>query len=136
MAQVQNQLQLLPGQAAAAPPPPGGGGGGGGDDGDHNGQAPGRAHYVDEEMLTLWRAIYNKKAGSAGTRDKHGRCIRCGRAVGEHHRKNWMLQKCKCVLCDDTLEHGHHGAICPRMAENREVFTRTWVRESLDGYGE
>jgi len=135
MQQVQNQTQLQPGQAAAAAPLPGGGGGGGDDNGDHNRRAPGRAHYADAETVASWRLIYNKDAGSAGEKDKHRRCLRCGRRVGEHHRINWRAQKCICCLCNNTVQHGHFGAICPRMEENREIFSRMWVRDAFSGHG-
>jgi hypothetical protein len=73
--------QQTAGQAAAKLLP----GGGGDDGGDQrpNNDKPGRAHYVTDEMVKAWRVIFNKQAGSAGVKSMHGRCPRCGEAVGE-----------------------------------------------------
>ena len=111
----------------------GGGNGGGGDDGKRP-VPPGKAHYDDSSLEEIWSQIFNFSSGSAGMRKKHTRCVRCGREASEHHRQNWQLQKCTCVLCGDRIEEGHFSRICPRMQEHREFFNEAWVRSALKGY--
>ncbi|KAH7359489.1 hypothetical protein BKA66DRAFT_445371, partial [Pyrenochaeta sp. MPI-SDFR-AT-0127] len=130
------QAQQGPGQALAALAPNNGGGGGGGDGKDPNRgqQQPGRAHYATDDLIELWGQMFNNSKGSAGMKKKHRRCIRCGNEVAEHHRRNWRVQKCVCVLCNNTREHGHIGRPCPVMIENPWFFDRTWVRDAMSGY--
>ncbi|KAJ4316551.1 hypothetical protein N0V94_005389 [Neodidymelliopsis sp. IMI 364377] len=111
-----------------------GSGGDGGDDNNKRLQKHGKAHYSSAEDEAVWAKIFNFLAGSAGMRHRHKRCIRCGREVGEHHRENWQVQKCTCVLCGNERDSGHLGKVCPVMEENPEFFNKAWVKGALKGY--